>query len=156
MVGLVDDEPQTTQQQRSRVVFAIGGDEDDENMEDQESAWDEQTRHDGGRIATLPDRSSPTASRNSTGSDGTLHDHSPPPSASNHKSRAHAGMYDQIPMSRSSPPVTWATSFPKRRRTGILRFGEIVLTWIRRFQVVFAYVVVITGLTIYVVNSKPL
>lgn len=38
----------------------------------------------------------------------------------------------------------------------IRRFGEICLTWIRRTQVVLAYVTVLSGMVVYTVNSSLL
>ena len=36
------------------------------------------------------------------------------------------------------------------------RFGEVCLTWIRRSQVVLAYVAVLSGIAIYTVSFSPL
>lgn len=36
-----------------------------------------------------------------------------------------------------------------------VRFGEILLTWLRRTQVVLAYVMTLSGITIYLVSQSP-
>lgn len=107
------------------------------------------------------DRSAP--SRSSTGSEGTLHE---------------APLYEEIPLSHHKPalrmgmgaydissteehgreheddeiePETWRIEEPNSK-PGLGRLGEVILTWIRRTQVVIAYVTVLSGFIVYTVS----
>lgn len=135
----------------SQVVFALGEDED----EDEEPAPQARTLVSGSEHAKpqrppLPMRQYSPASRTSTASEGTLHD-TPSPSSSNgsfsHKHHgSRTGAYDQP--AEAEEPV-WQ---PRSERMNVRRFLEICLTWVRRTQVVIAYVVLLTGIAIYTVR----
>ena len=137
MVGLMEqDRPRAAS--RQRVVFAIGDDEDEE-----ETGADE-------HVSQRRDSRDSPVSRDSTGSDGTLHDRSPISPLDKRHSRAGAFDYHHEEAS-SRQSATW-TQQPSRLT--LKRFGEIVLVWLRRFQIVFAYVVTLFGFTIYLVSAN--
>ncbi|RSH88825.1 hypothetical protein EHS25_003053 [Saitozyma podzolica] len=132
----------------SHVVFALGDDEDeDEVPATQPRTLVSGSEHTKPRRPTLPMRQYSPASRTSTASEGTLHD-TPSPSSSNgsfsHKPHgSRTGAYDQ-PAEAQEP--LWQ---PRSERMNVRRFLEICLTWVRRTQVVIAYVVLLTGIAIY-------
>lgn len=157
MVGLVHDESEDEEDHPHGTVFAIGDEEEDDSPR-----------------ASPP----PAVSRRSTGSEGTLHDHSPisPVAGSSSGGSARGvGILEMgerphttkpKPRSRGAFDVSelfeaeqrertaaWAAPNPPvaaQPTTSARRLGEIILTWIRRTQVVFAYVCVLSGLPVYV------
>ena len=161
MIGLTTagqhgDEDEHTQD----VVFEIG-DEDEE--EDDEIPHQPSARKP--QLSSLLFRQSLPPSRVSTGSsasDGTLHE--TPTSASptrhsyeHHKPSSHRrGAYDaEHPardMHHDEDPVWEQVQGDKMTA---VRFGEILLTWLRRTQVVLAYVMTLSGITIYLVSQSP-
>lgn len=106
---------------------------------------------------TTPSRSSSASS----GSDGTLHEE-PLEMGDYPKPHDIRGAYDQNPHNdqevgeqhhderERQPTVIWV---PKDERMTIRRFGEICLTWVRRTQVVIAYVTVLAGIVVYTVSE---
>ncbi|WWC63391.1 uncharacterized protein I303_105991 [Kwoniella dejecticola CBS 10117] len=189
MIGLVDEE----HDDENQVVFALGDDEDgDENEHEQED--EERHRHmhgepdeienlphynqeRGGRKPRRPSlliRQWTPPSRNSTGSEGTLHD-TPGTSSSNnsftHKSQNNkVGAYDAHPHENQQQGQGQGQGrehehgegvrqgheedhvepiWSRQRSKGWKRATEILLTVIRRSQVVFAYVVFLTEFTEY-------
>jgi len=136
MVGFLKHDVQ------GEAVVAVGDDEDEE----QDPPFL--------TLSSTPDRPGVLTrqrtppSRNSTSSDGTLHD-SPTSSGSHgfeHKPRSQAGAYDVHHES---------VAIPEKKITS-RRMIEILLTWVRRTQVIIAYVVVLTGITIYTVSLYDL
>lgn len=128
------------------IVFSLGEHEEEEEP----------------RRRSLRDTDRSTPSRSSTGSEGTLHE---------------APLYEEIPLSHQKPalrmgmgaydipstedtgrehddheePETWRIEQPNSKsRLG--RLGEVILTWIRRTQVVIAYVTVLSGFIVYTVS----
>jgi hypothetical protein len=138
-------------------VFALGEDEDeDEVPAPQPRTLVSGNDHSKPQRPTLPMRQYSPASRTSTASEGTLHD-TPSPSSSNgsfsHKPHgSRTGAYDQP--AEAEEPV-WQPRSDRDRMT-VGRFLEICLTWVRRTQVVIAYVVLLTGIAIYTVRSEGL
>ncbi|BEI83231.1 hypothetical protein CcaverHIS002_0310990 [Cutaneotrichosporon cavernicola] len=128
MIWIPDEHDDGEVNDRQRVIFTIGGD-------------------DLSRVAS-PEPITPL--RQSTGSDGTLHD-SPTTSQRLHKmggTRSH-GAFDQ----ENTPAWTVAPdSAPQQasRCVSGARALQIVLTWVRRTQVILAYVAVCTGIPVYV------
>lgn len=147
MVGLTEEDEDDDEDEVPRPVFSLGEYDEEEN--------------DSGRTTTEPLRIS---SRNSTGSEGTLHGTPSSSSGSAHmfemgsdrgknmaNSRAghfdhhddeyhhHAGwtMHQQAPVKLS-------------KRAAFARKVQILLTWARRMQVIIAYVAVCTGIPTYV------
>ncbi|WWC71475.1 uncharacterized protein I206_105433 [Kwoniella pini CBS 10737] len=155
MIGLVDGE----QDHENQVVFALGEDEDEERSNHGEYIDEvENLPNYNDRNGNKPRRPSllirqwTPPSRNSTGSEGTLHD-SPETSSSNnsfiHKSiHNKIGAYDahdhdhenEIHQDSEHVQPIWS----RQKSKGLKRASEIILTWIRRSQVVFAYVVFLT------------
>lgn len=136
MIGLTESEG---------IVFSLGDDEDEH-------------RHhrvgEGHRDLVLqhyPSRGTP--SRSSTGSDGTLHE-SPlrDESPNRMKPGQEMGAYDEHRPSTESEEerATWQQE--GQSKMSAKRFGEICLTWVRRAQVVLAYVTVLSGFVIYTVR----
>ncbi|BEI91015.1 uncharacterized protein CcaverHIS019_0310850 [Cutaneotrichosporon cavernicola] len=139
MIWIPDEHDDGEVNDRQRVIFTIGGD-------------------DLSRVAS-PEPITPL--RQSTGSDGTLHD-SPTTSRNSHHmfemgaerlhkmggTRSH-GAFDQ----ENTPAWTVAPdSAPQQasRCVSGARALQIVLTWVRRTQVILAYVAVCTGIPVYV------
>ncbi|WVQ71956.1 hypothetical protein IAR50_001498 [Cryptococcus sp. DSM 104548] len=167
MVGLTENmsDEELHRGRSGNVVFSIGDDEDEEQLQTAEP----EPLHDAHEVAqtimqgTKPRRptvfirqySSP--SRTSTGSDYTLHD-TPNSSLPNglHKA-SQLGAYDAHPhhleaigeaereRDEKHNNRVWQSS----KANGYLRGLEVVLTWVRRAQVVFAYVVMIMGIVTY-------
>ncbi|WVW85528.1 hypothetical protein I302_107566 [Kwoniella bestiolae CBS 10118] len=155
MVGLVDGEQGHEHGHENEVVFAVGDDEDGDEVENLP------TSNSGAGKPQRPPlliRQWTPPSRNSTGSEGTLQD-TPGASSSNnsfmHKSTHlnKAGAYDAHPEEHHDSdheeehhvqPI-WS----RRKSTGIKRAVEIGLTWIRRSQLIFAYVVFLTEFVEY-------
>lgn len=135
------DEPEYDDEEindRQRAIFAIGDDD-----------------------SRVPSPHRMTTSRQSSGSEGTLQD-SPTSSRNSHHmfemggERLHkmgalrwSGAFDQ----EHTPPWTVAPeTAPEQvsRRASARCAAQIVLTWVRRTQVVLAYVAVCTGIPVYV------
>ncbi|TXT15743.1 hypothetical protein VHUM_00246 [Vanrija humicola] len=148
MVGLVhgdnDESGDEDDAHHRGTVFAIG-DDDDEGS---------------GLSRASP---APAPSRRSTGSEGTLHDHSPvspiASSSSGSVARGHAlemDVSDLFEAEQRERTAAWAAPRPLAPATAspaaspARRAGEIALTWVRRTQVVLAYVCVLSGLPVYV------
>ncbi|OCF57532.1 cytoplasmic protein [Kwoniella mangroviensis CBS 10435] len=172
MVGLVGDE-HDEDQEVNQVVFAVGDDDEDEEMHHH------RVHHEHDEIGNLPTRTLSNSgkprrpsllirqwtppSRNSTGSEGTLHE-TPGASSSNNsfvtqKSKVlnTAGAYDahaedhhehengeEHDEEHHVQPI-WS----REKSTGAKRAAEIVLTWVRRSQIIFAYVVFLTEFVEY-------
>jgi len=139
MVGIDGDQ---IHEEPEHAVFAVGDDED-ENTEEIDNRPIFYPAQPPSR-PTLSRRWSPP-SRNSTGSDGTLHD-SPmsPQEGFGRKHQTRAGAFDARP-DHSGPSEAHLES-------GIWRTVQTLLTWLRRFQVVFAYITLLAGLTTYTVS----
>ncbi|EIW68262.1 hypothetical protein TREMEDRAFT_69277 [Tremella mesenterica DSM 1558] len=160
------------------ALFAVGDDDEDEGEEEETLPAQPIGRRPPRtsllfRHMSAPSRTS-TNSTNSAASDGTLHD-TPPTSASTYAYEQHKssrrGAYDvnrdfehprkPTPSGRGAydmhedregdiidgvdSPV-WNRS---ERKIGLRRSGEILLTWVRRTQVVIAYVCLLSGLATY-------
>lgn len=151
MVGLPDDDEE--EQAQSRPVFSLGDDDDEV----------EQHQPQPTRPVRAPLRIS--SSRNSTGSEGTLQDtpsssrgsaHMFEMGADRHKkptSSSRAGHFDHHDDDYERP--AWAMhdeTAPVKlsNRASAARAVQIGLTWIRRTQVVIAYVAICTGIPTYV------
>ena len=138
MVGL---EPER-QSEDHHVMFALGEDEEEE-----ESPARTLASNPPRRPSLLRQWSPP--SRDSMASEGTLHE-SPlgesPTESLHRKQHNRVGAYD-AEEDLSSP--VWQE---ETRKIGISRFLQIALTWLRRFQVVFAYITFIAGMTTYTVG----
>jgi len=145
------------------IVFTLGDDEEEDG------AYGERIplRNDSARPRTdslllqqYPYGTAP--SRMSSGSDGTLHDE--PMEMESHtrpKYQQQRGAFDHPPHSggegiegeeRQGQQETtiWV---PKEDKMTMRRFGEICLTWIRRSQVIVAYITVLAGFVVYTVRS---
>ncbi|WRT68496.1 uncharacterized protein IL334_005472 [Kwoniella shivajii] len=163
----------------NQVVFALDEDEDEgegESLHDHVS--DGVENHSVG-TSNLGKPQRPSAlvrqwtppSRNSTGSEGTLQD-TPGSSSSSHnsfmqKSRSQIGAYDahakdhhgihenrhehehEHGEEHEQEPEHIQPIWSREKSTGIKRAAEIVLTWIRRSQIIIAYVVFLTEFTEY-------
>jgi len=140
MVGLRDD------MDHHVPVFELGDDEEDDS-----------------RPASRMHR--PSASRHSTGSDGTLQDTPSSSSGSAHnfqmgsdRKPKHSSRSGHFDASEESSEVDLATErwahevVPEKitRAASLRRTGEVLLTWVRRTQVVIAYVCVCTAIPTYV------
>lgn len=148
MVGLVEHEDDHDQ-----VVFSIG---DDEDEHDQESPRRTLSRDGKPRRPSLLIRQWTPPSRTSTGSEGTLQDtDTPSTSASTHafgKKHHRSGAYNvdkHAHFQHEQDTEEEQPSWKKHKSKGLKRAVEICLTWIRRAQVIFAYVVFLTGITMY-------
>ncbi|ORX38439.1 hypothetical protein BD324DRAFT_578083 [Kockovaella imperatae] len=139
MVGLMDRQSEEVQQRQADPVFAIGG-EDDE--------VDEPFHHQSRRTLRRESELTPIH-RDSAGSDGTLHEPGSPSSLGEGKRPSRLGAFDFDQAARD-PAVDSDEPTSSSRRLSWRRLGEIILTWLRRFQVVFAYVVTLLGMTVYV------
>jgi hypothetical protein len=131
-----------------QVVFALGDDEEDDLPPPRSLAKEYKPRR-----PSLLIRQHYPSSRTSTGSEGTLQDTPSSSSSPNFPHKPHGsrtGAYDQSP-AVEKPSLMWQTSAEAKRMT-VGRFLEICLTWVRRTQVVIAYVVVLTGLATYTVG----
>lgn len=150
MVGLVEGESRRPSHEDSQhVVFALGDDEDEEDEHPQRSLAGSA----GSRRPSLLRHWSPP-SRNSTASEGTLHD-SPtsesPVDGLHRKPNNRAGAYDaEVDELQAGPAWREEEQSTKTIKAG--RWAQILLTWIRRTQVVFAYVTLIIGITTYTVS----
>lgn len=144
MVGLEEEH-------NRRSVFALGDDEDDEDDSPTSS----------GRVSPHSHRHS--ASRHSTGSDGTLRDTPTSSGSSAHGfelemgadrkgKRSQAGAFDDHCDNEAPRWISVPEAAPQKlnERISVARLGQIILTWVRRTQVVVAYVAVCTGIPIYV------
>lgn len=144
MVGLVDsNEHRAFHDDDNHVVFAPGDEEEDLDLPPPRTLAG---NHDPRRPSLFRQWSPP--SRNSTGSEGTLHDSptvGPPSDDTFRKHQDRSGLYDLGTDNEASP--AWKEE--AKKAVCLMRFLQIVLTWIRRFQVVFAYVTLIIGLTNY-------
>lgn len=143
MVGYSDRaEDLGASQETGDPVFVIDEDEDVDSPEQSAQGWSR-------RPSLLIRQRSPESrhSRHSVGSDGTLQDS--PGLESHHKDRSRIGAFDELEgESLENSEVSALESgrrFPNRVST--------LLTWIRRSQVVIAYVTLLTGLTTYTVRS---
>ena len=149
MVGFSDSEG---------IVFSLGDHEDED-----EHRPHLLSRRDNG-LQLYQSRSAP--SRSSTGSDGTLHEaplYEEVP-ISHHKSTLRMGAYDSRPsvdlehehghehhhVDNASEAEVWRI---EETKPTIKRSGEVILTWIRRTQVVIAYVTVLAGFIVYTVRD---
>lgn len=133
MVGLTE-EPE-------HAVFELGDDDDEEDSSP----------------VSRPER--PSASRHSTGSEGTLRDTPTSSSSSAHNyemgmdrkgKRSSRGHFDASEIQEHWTSATEVAPAKVGERMSARRFGEIVLTWVRRTQVVIAYVAICTGIPTYV------
>jgi hypothetical protein len=157
--------------EENEIVFSLGDDEDGDDgdtniprlpiradrgsMTPNEDSLILQQYHRQSR--TAPSRSS----SGSSGSDGTLHEE-PLEMGDYPKPHEIRGAYDQNPHndqevgeqrhdgSERETTVIWV---PEHERMTIRRFGEICLTWLRRTQVVIAYVTVLAGIVVYTVSE---
>ena len=145
------------------IVFTLGDDDEEED-----GAYGERIplRNDSTRPRTdsllLQQHPSGTApSRMSSGSDGTLHDEpmemeSPRPKyqqqrgAFDHHSHLDSRGIEGAEEQGRHETTVWV---PKEDGMTIERFGEICLTWIRRSQVIIAYITVLAGFVVYTVRS---
>ena len=146
------------------IVFTLGDDDEDED-----GAYGERIplRNDSTRPRTdsllLQQYPSGTApSRMSSGSDGTLHDEpmemgSPTQpkyqqqrGAFDHHSHLDSQGTEGAEEEGRHETTIWV---PKEDKMTMRRFGEICLIWIRRSQVIVAYVTVLAGFVVYTVRS---
>lgn len=137
-------------QEPEHAVFAVGDDED-ENTEEVDNRPIFYPAQPSSR-PTLSRQWSPP-SRNSTGSDGTLHD-SPmsPQEGFGRKHQTRAGAFDARP-DHSGPSAAHSEFFETSdQKKGFWTTVQTLLTWLRRFQVVFAYITLLAGLTTYTVS----
>ncbi|TYJ58053.1 hypothetical protein B9479_001148 [Cryptococcus floricola] len=167
MVGLTENlsDEEVHRGRPNNVVFSIGNDENEEPLQTTEP----EPLHDAHGVTqsvmqgTRPHRptvfirqhSSP--SRTSTGSDYTLQDtpHSSHPTGLHKASQL--GAYDAHPhhleaiseAERERDEQHNNRIWQSSKANGCLRALEVVLTWVRRAQVVFAYVVMIMGIVTY-------
>lgn len=152
------------------IVFALGDDDDeDEDGEDRDRDGDYHRRrgHHVMRptehsliLQQYPSRSAP--SRSSTGSDGTLHDfplHDDDSGNGHLKQGQQMGAYDSDRPAHAERAEAveeeevsdeWIQG---EKGMTARRFGEICLTWVRRTQVVLAYVTFLSGFVVYTVST---
>ncbi|KAL7422561.1 hypothetical protein Q5752_003209 [Cryptotrichosporon argae] len=150
MVGLIDDHDEHERVRDTHgtgvVVFTLGDDDDDD-------------AHNVPARPTMPRRDSPAgSSRHSTGSEGTLRDS---PHVAAFKGVAGAGAFDAVPPipEEDDAGALLAHAAADDRddddvyavptAKGYRRAGEVVVTWVRRTQVVVAYAVLLLGITEY-------
>lgn len=142
MVGLVDEPGRLSgEDAEHQVVFALGDDEDDEEQAAQP-------------VRPALQRGWSNPSRQSTGSDGTLHEHdssrlSSPFEDVNRKHHHREGAYDAHEAGGSGISLR-DDAAPKVSK--LARTASVTLTVVRRFQVVFAYVTLIVGMSTYTVS----
>ncbi|OCF31554.1 cytoplasmic protein [Kwoniella heveanensis BCC8398] len=161
MVGLVDHDDDDADRQ---VVFAVGDDDEIDHLHEiPEHTQLHRTLSKNSRPQrpSLLIRQWTPPSRNSTGSEGTLQDTPGTSSSSNsitQKQFTHAtvGAYDAHDQERSHDDHENAHEhehaqpiWSRKKSAGITRATEIALTWIRRSQIILAYVVFITEFTEY-------
>lgn len=136
MVGLTESDG---------IVFSLGDDEDDEDQREPQGPGY------ASRLERFPSRTAP--SRSSTGSEGTLHEH-PETGTQQYKHVLEMGAYDedraQERQSAEQRDEAWPPT--KQDKMTTKRIGEICLTWVRRAQVVMAYVTVLSGFVVYTVS----
>lgn len=137
MVGLVEEPDRISGEGPSRQSFTDARDEDHN-----EAPTTKPTRPSLWRQWSPP-------SRGSTASDGTLHDSPALTSPVDGLARKHntrTGAYD----AHDGPSGLDADPEPVSK---LARTGQVILTWIRRTQVVFAYVTLIVGFSTYTVSD---
>ncbi|WWD19150.1 hypothetical protein CI109_103608 [Kwoniella shandongensis] len=165
MVGLVDNqEPEEVRGgNTSPVVFAVGDDEDEEHEHEHE--YNHHDHHDllhhpvsrtlskdnKPQRPSLLTRQWSIPSRTSTGSEGTLQD---TPGSSAHHGFPHKASqlgafdvhsHDHEHDDHHDDHPAWQAA----KTEGPMRAVEIALTWVRRSQIVFAYVTLIIGFVTY-------
>ncbi|WVQ95039.1 hypothetical protein IAU59_002131 [Kwoniella sp. CBS 9459] len=159
MVGLVDHDDDEADRQ---VVFAVGDDDEIDHLHeepDQTQLHRTLSKNSRPQRPSLLIRQWTPPSRASTGSEGTLQDTPGTSSSSNSITRkelghATAGAYDAHEHEHTheesehehehAQPI-WS----RKKSAGLTRAVEIGLTWIRRTQIVVAYVVFLTEFTEY-------
>ncbi|KAK8854705.1 hypothetical protein IAR55_003444 [Kwoniella newhampshirensis] len=157
MIGLVEheDEEETRGRDSIPVVFAVGDDEDEED--EQHDHHNHHAHYDHPIIRTLSKDTKPrrpsllirqwsSPSRNSTGSEATLQD-TPSGSSSNHgfpHKASQIGAFDAHSSDHDEQPV-WQVA----KAQGPMRTVEVALTWLRRFQIIFAYITFLVGFVTY-------
>lgn len=167
MIGLVDhderDDEHDEQHNQHQVVFAVGEDESDseDHPEQQQHRQPGLPPYTGQankpRRPSLLIRKWTPPSRSSTGSEGTLQDTPPLSGTSGPHPFKHAssrsGAYDQPHAEERHHGGEWTDVHrTTEKRLTTRRFLAIVLTWVRRSQVVLAYATFLTGFAVYTVS----
>ena len=135
MVGFVEHDDNNND--NDNVVYSIGDEEDD--------GCDSPRELSGNRSRPpLLSRQITSPSCTSTGSDGTLQDI---PTSSEHKLGSQSSAYDV----HHEGEAVWCDA-KADSKIGTKWILHIALAWLRRTQVVIAYVVTLTGITIYTVR----
>lgn len=153
MVGLVEGEDgnEIRDEPEQHVVFALGDDEEDEDIPSRTLSRSNQHPR---RPSLLRHWSPP--SRHSTGSDGTLHE-SPvgelPTEVTPKHYQGRAGAYDAHDDTAGETSSAWRQPEASGTQNRFIAVGQTALTWVRRFQVVFAYITLIAGFATYTVSS---
>jgi hypothetical protein len=146
MVGL-------TESNSNELVFALGDDEEEEEYHMRQPLRSDSSSRPGAGSLLLQQYPSRTApSRMSSGSDGTLHEEPLDldlDSAHPKDDQQRGAFDDHAPDTDGHGQTTiWV---PKENKMGMKRFGQICLTWLRRTQVVIAYVTCLSGAIVYTV-----
>ena len=143
MVGLRDerfsDEPEIIHDEQE-PVFALGDDEEEVSLEPQPNSRPRSLR----RQWTPP-------SRSSTASDHTLAE-SPRTAGGPGDSilrKITSNRSEDVSPDREPAHVTWGDQVEEPQKLSVSRLTALALTWIRRTQVVFAYVTLLAGIVTY-------
>lgn len=165
MVGLTADDRHSQSNDDHRQTTAVFSIEDEYEEQEVQSRNPLQPSQSGGVRPTpllLQERGYSSSSRNSTGSEGTLHENrSPTTSSSGYVDKLKAGtsgFYDvhermAFPVADDEQHEVRLDPQSQSRKMTPRRFAGIALTWIRRLQVVLAYVLILTGVTTYTVSK---
>lgn len=145
------------------IVFALGDDDEDEDrIGERVPLRNDSTRPRADSLLLQQYPSGIAPSRMSSGSDGTLHDEPMEMgSLTQPKYQQQRGAFDHHSHLDSQATggaeeegrhetTIWV---PKEDKMTMRRFGEICLTWIRRSQVIVAYITVLAGFVVYTVRS---
>jgi hypothetical protein len=144
MVGLAGDDDDEDMHPCNRAIFELGdADEDDSRPTSRNDHFSRVSRHSTGSEGTLQDASC------STSSSGSAHNYEMGSDRKGkHSSRGHFDASEDTERWSTAPAVPPAMVGDKR--AALRRTGEILLTWVRRTQVVVAYVAVCTAIPAYV------